>query len=52
MIRIRFWGPLYYTYDKEPPKIVKVIIKAPIVPPTKPPKEVTPQVPSPKTLRL
>ena len=31
MIRIEFWGPLYYIHNKEPPKIVKVIIKAPIV---------------------
>ena len=22
IIRIRFWGPLYYNYNKEPPKIV------------------------------
>ena len=22
IIRIGFWGPLYYIYDKEPPKIV------------------------------
>ena len=22
IIRTRFWGPLYYNYDMEPPKIV------------------------------
>ena len=26
IIRIRFWGPLYCNYNKEPPKIVLVII--------------------------
>ena len=26
IIRIGFWGPLYYNYGKEPPKIVLVII--------------------------
>ena len=30
VIRIGFWGPLYYSYNnKEPPKIVLVIIAAP-----------------------
>ena len=28
MIRIGFWGPLYYNYSKEP-KIELVLIKAP-----------------------
>ena len=26
IIRIGFWGPLYYNYNKEPPKIVLVIV--------------------------
>ena len=26
-----FWGPLYYNYDKEPPKIVEVIFQSPIL---------------------
>ena len=29
IIRIGFWGILYYSYNKEPPKIVQVMIKAP-----------------------
>ena len=30
--RIGFWGPVYYTYNKEPPqKIVLVIIRAPVL---------------------
>ena len=33
MIRIGFWGPLYYSYDEEPPKIVSVNIKASILEP-------------------
>ena len=28
IIRIGFWGPLYYNYNKEPPKMVLEIIKA------------------------
>ena len=28
IIRIGFWNPLYYDYNKEPPKIVWVIIWA------------------------
>ena len=28
IIRVGFWGPLYHNYNKEPPKIVLVIIKA------------------------
>ena len=31
IFRIGFWGPLYYKYYKEPPKIVSAIIKAPIL---------------------
>ena len=32
MIRVGFWGPLYYSYNKEPPKyVVQVIIQAPIL---------------------
>ena len=32
IIRIGFWGPIiYYSYNKEPPKIVEVIFKAPIL---------------------
>ena len=31
IIRIGFWGPLYYNCNKEPPKIVWVIMKAPIL---------------------
>ena len=39
MIRIGFWGQLYYTYNKELPTIVLLIVKAPKVPPNpKPPK--------------
>ena len=30
-MRIGFWGPFYYNYNKEHPKIVQVIIKAPIL---------------------
>ena len=30
IIRIGFWGPLNYTFNKEPPKILLVIIQAPI----------------------
>ena len=31
-IRIWFWGGIfYYNYNKEPPKIVQVIIEAPIL---------------------
>ena len=26
MIRIEFWGPLCYSYNKEPPRIVLVIV--------------------------
>ena len=26
IIRLGFWGPLYHNYNKEPPKIVSVII--------------------------
>ena len=26
LIRIGFWGPLYYNYNKEPPKIELVIV--------------------------
>ena len=33
IIRTGFWGPLYYNYKKEPPKIILVNIKAPIVRP-------------------
>ena len=29
IIRLGFWGPLHYNYNKEPPKLVFVIIKAP-----------------------
>ena len=32
IIRIRFWGPLYYNHNKEPPKLVQVIKKAPRLP--------------------
>ena len=28
MVRVGFWGPLHYTHDKEPPKIVLVVLKA------------------------
>ena len=31
MIRIGFGGPLYYSYNKEPPKIVLVMIKVSIL---------------------
>ena len=31
IIRIGFWGILYHKYIKEPPKIVLVSIKAPIL---------------------
>ena len=31
IIRTGFWGPLYHSYSKEPPKIVLVIISAPIL---------------------
>ena len=31
IIRIGFWRPLYYNYSKEPPKIVSVIMKPPVV---------------------
>ena len=31
IIRLGFWSPLYYICSKEPPKIVKVTIKAPIL---------------------
>ena len=31
IIRIGFGGPLNYSYNKEPPKIVLVIIKAPML---------------------
>ena len=34
IIRIGFWGPLNYTFNKEPPKILLVIIQAPILTPT------------------
>ena len=30
--RIGFWGPLYYNYNKEPPKIVLVAISAATLP--------------------
>ena len=29
IIRIGFWGPFYYNYHKEPPKIALVILQAP-----------------------
>ena len=32
IIRIGFWGPLYYNYKKGTPKIVLVIIQSPILP--------------------
>ena len=31
IIRIGFWGPFYYNYNQEPPTIVLVILKAPIL---------------------
>ena len=31
IVRIGFWGPSYYKYNKEPPKILLVIIWAPIL---------------------
>ena len=31
IVRIGFWGPLYYNYDQKPPIIVLVIIRAPIL---------------------
>ena len=31
IIRIGFWGPLNYSYNKEPPEIVQVITQAPIL---------------------
>ena len=31
IIRIGFWGPFYYNYDKEAPIIVQVFISASIV---------------------
>ena len=31
IIATGFWGPLYYNYNKEPPKKLLVIIKAPIL---------------------
>ena len=31
IIRIKFWGPLYYNYNKEPSKIVLVLVWAPIL---------------------
>ena len=31
IIRIGFWGPLYCNFNVEPPKIVQVILKAPIL---------------------
>ena len=36
IIRNGFWGPLYYTYNTEPPKIVLVIVKAPFFSPMHP----------------
>ena len=35
IIRIGCWGPFYYNDNKEPPKIVYLIIKAPIVNPSR-----------------
>ena len=31
IITIGFWGSLYYNYNKEPPKIVLAIMKAPFL---------------------
>ena len=33
IIRIGRWGPVYYNYNKfkEPPKILEIIIKAPVL---------------------
>ena len=31
IIRIGFWGAVYYKYHKEPPKIAQVTTRAPIV---------------------
>ena len=31
MIRIWFWGPLYYKYNKEPPKFLLVLFNSPVV---------------------
>ena len=31
IIRMRFWGPVYYIYNKEPSRLVWAIIEAPIL---------------------
>ena len=30
IIRIGFWGLFYFNYNKDPPKIVQVLIQAPV----------------------
>ena len=31
VIRIGFWGSVYYSYNKKPPRIILVVISAPTV---------------------